>query len=95
MHHTSAVLNGHLDPDVDPGVTGCSFEWGTTVAYGNTALCNEGNAFATPADVSANVNNLTPGTTYHFRLHVETTSNGPFNGADQSFQARHLPDYVP
>jgi hypothetical protein len=91
IHHTSAVLNGHLDPDVDPGVTGCSFEWGPTIAYGNTAPCNEGNAFAAPASVSANVNNLTPGTAYHFRLHVETTSNGPFDGADRSFRPDTFP----
>jgi hypothetical protein len=91
IHHTSAVLNGHLDPDVDPGVTDCSFEWGPTVAYGNTAPCNEGNAFAAPANVSANVNNLTPGTIYHFRLHVETTSNGPFDGADRSFRPDTFP----
>lgn len=91
VHHTSAVLNGHLDPDTDPGITTCSFEWGTTVAYGNTAPCSEGNAFSAPADVSANVNNLTPGTTYHFRLHVETTSSGPSDGADESFRPNTFP----
>jgi len=91
VHHTSAVLNGHLDPDVDPGVTACSFEWGTTAAYGNTAPCNEGNAFAAPAGISANVNNLTPGTTYHFRLHIETTLNGTFDGVDRSFRPDTFP----
>lgn len=86
VHHTSAVLSGHLDPGGDPGITECKFEWGTTVAYGNTVPCNEGNAFGSPADVSANLNNLTPGSTYHFRLSVETTSSGPLSGADQSFR---------
>lgn len=86
IHHTSAVLNGKLAPDTDPGITECKFEWGATAAYGNSAPCNEGNTFASAADVSAAINNLTPGTTYHFRLHVETTSSGPLNGADRSFR---------
>jgi hypothetical protein len=91
VHHTSAVLNGHLDPDTDPGITECHFEWGATIAYGNTAPCNEGNSFTSPADVTANLSNLTPGTTYHFRLHLETTSGGPVDGVDQSFRPDTFP----
>lgn len=95
VHHTTAVLNGHLDPEGDPGVTECRFEWGTTVAYGNTAPCSEGNAFGAPADVSASLSGLSPVTTYHFRLHIETTSNGPLNGADQSFRTIPVPTEHP
>lgn len=95
VHHTTAVLNGHLDPEGDPGVTECKFEWGETLAYGNTAPCAEGNAFNAPADVSATLSGLSPGTTYHFRLHIETTSNGPFNGADQSFRTGLVPTEHP
>lgn len=91
VHHTSAVLTGHLNPDADPGIVDCHFEWGETVSYGNTAPCNEGNAFAAPADVTANLNNLTPGTTYHYRLDIETTSSGPFKGADRIVRPNTFP----
>jgi hypothetical protein len=91
VHHTSAVLNGRLNPEGDPGIVECRFEWGASVAYGNTAPCSEGNSFASPTNVTASIGNLTPGTTYHFRLHVETTSSGPFNGADRSFRPDTFP----
>ena len=91
VHHTNTVLNGHLDPEGDPGIVECHFEWGETVAYGNTAPCAEGNAFNAPADVSAVLSGLSPGETYHFRLQIETTSSGPFTGADQSFRTIPVP----
>jgi phosphodiesterase/alkaline phosphatase D-like protein len=91
VHHTTAVLHGNLDPQGDPGIVDCHFEWGTTVAYGNTASCAQGNSFSSPADVSALLSGLTPNTTYHFRLDVETTSSGGFQGADLSFTTRRAP----
>jgi WD40 repeat protein len=95
VHRTTAVLNGHLDPEGDPGVTECLFEWGETVAYGNTISCAEGDAFSGPADVSATLGGLSSGETYHFRLRIETTSNGPFAGTDQSFRTRQSPSEHP
>lgn len=91
VHHTSVVLNGTVDPAEGSGVTKCDFEWGTTAAYGNTAPCNEGDVFSSLTGVTANLNNLTPGTTYHFRLHVETASSGPVDGLDQSFRPDTFP----
>ena len=85
VHHTTALLNGSLDPNGDPGILACDFEWGETEAYGETEPCNEGDAFGAPADVSANLGGLTPGTAYHFRLAVQTTSSGSLAGADRSF----------
>jgi hypothetical protein len=95
VHHTSAVLNGHLDPDADPGITECHFDWGTSAAYGSTVPCNEGSSFGAPADVSANLGFLTPETTYHFRLHVTTTSSGELTGSDESFTPSQFPADAP
>ncbi len=85
-----ATLNAHLDPDGGPPITDCHFEWGATAAYGNTAPCAEGNSFSAPAPVSANLTGLTPGDTYHFRLHI-TTVVDDFTGADQDFTTASLP----
>ncbi len=95
VHHTTAVLSGHLDPEGDPGVTECHFEWGETAAYGNTVPCAQGSTFNAPADVSAVLGGLKPDVTYHFRLRIETTSSGPFTGADQSFTTIPVPTEHP
>jgi hypothetical protein len=97
VHHTSAVLNGHVDPDGVSAleVTDCYFEWGTTTAYGDEVDCNEGDSFAVPSDVSANLGFLTPATTIHFRLHVDTAGAGEFTGADESFTPSLFPTDPP
>ncbi len=84
VHHTSAVLNGHFDPGADPAITDCYFDWGTDASYGATVPCAEGNSFAGPEDVSANLGGLTPNTTYHYRLHIATTASGDRTGADRT-----------
>jgi hypothetical protein len=96
VHHTSAVLNGHLDPTGDPGITDCHFQWGIDTSYsGGTLPCDQGNSFGAPADVSATLGNLTPDVTYHFQLVVSTTSNGVLLGGDQTviplaFPTKHV-----
>ncbi len=86
-----ATLHGLVDPGDDPGIDDCYFEWGTSVAYGNTAPCAEGTSFSEPTPVSAALTGLTPGETYHFRLQISTTAQGEFTGADESFQAVAVP----
>ncbi len=86
IKHTKATLHGHLDPNNSLPITGCVFEWGTDTSYGEAPVpCAEGSSFSAPADVSADLTGLTPGTTYHFRLHL-TTGAGGFDGEDQSFE---------
>jgi hypothetical protein len=86
VKHVKATLHGHLDPNGGLPITGCEFEWGESVSYGETPIpCAEGESFSSAADVSAELTGLTPGTTYHFRLHVTTTSGG--SGEDKSFEA--------
>lgn len=88
VHHTTVVLNGHLDPDSDPGIVECHFEWGPTATYGHTVPCSQGNDFAAPADVTADLASLVPGSIYHFRLDAQTTSSGSLQGTDRSFTTK-------
>jgi hypothetical protein len=91
LHHTSAVLHGHLDPGTET-VTDCHFDWGTTTSYtGGTIPCAQGNSFNSPADVSAGLGFLTPGGLYHFRLTVTGSLSGVLHGADQSFVPSGFP----
>ncbi len=94
VKHTKATLHGHLDPNNSLPITGCVFEWGTDTSYGEAPIaCAEGSSFTNAADVSAELTGLTPGTTYHFRLHVTTAAAG-FDGEDRSFEAL-APSAVP
>ena len=78
-----ATLNGSVNANT--ATTTVSFNWGLTVAYGNTIA-------ATPATVSgttttpvlANLTGLLPSTTYHFRA-TGTNAAGTVNGADLTF----------
>lgn len=82
----TATLNGTVNPLGRP-VTECEFEYGPTVAYGQTVPCVEteaqigaGNA---PVAVHAEVSGLEVAD-YHFRL-VAGNGEGSLGGADRSF----------
>jgi hypothetical protein len=84
----SATLNGSVNPEGLP-LTECFFEWGETQAYGNVAPCEEPNATGVgegslPVQVHAEISNLKPGTSYHFRL-AAANSNGPQGGENETF----------
>jgi hypothetical protein len=89
--HTTATLNGHLDPGGDPSITDCHFDWGTDESYGHTAPCTEGSSFTAPADVHADLIGLHPGTTYHYRLNITGSSTVVVQGADQSLTTTAFP----
>ncbi|MEI7662297.1 MAG: T9SS type A sorting domain-containing protein [Bacteroidota bacterium] len=80
---TTATLNGTVN--ANSATTTVSFNWGLTVAYGNTVA-------ATPPTVSGNtvtavltnLAGLLPATTYHFRV-TGTNAVGTTNGNDLSF----------
>jgi hypothetical protein len=92
IHHTDALLNGHLGLGEDTGITACRFDWGTTTAYtGGTVPCAQGNSFSAPADVSALLNDLTPGTPIHYRLDITGVSSGEVFGADRVFTPSPFP----
>lgn len=77
----SATLNGNLTSigNTTPPVS-VSFEWGPTASYGNETT--PGNLTG-PAEFSADLSGLSPGTTYHFR--AKAVGNGTAYGADMTF----------
>ncbi|HYH52946.1 MAG TPA: hypothetical protein VD761_02350 [Solirubrobacterales bacterium] len=86
---SSATLNGSVNPKGQE-VTSCVFEYGPEAGtYGDTIPCAETSAEIgtgeQPVQVHADLETLTPGTEYHFRLAVETVG-GPSKGADQPFK---------
>lgn len=81
-----ATLNGTLDADGGE-VCACGFEWGETIAYGNTTPTQNRNAGQTFAQTVA----LLPNRTYHFRAFA-TNSVGTDYGGDRSF---NTPQDVP
>jgi hypothetical protein len=77
---TTATLNGSFQ--VTHADSAWVFQYGPTTSYGHyTAPQTVQPGFHA---VSAQVTNLTPGTTYHFRLVVyqETTTDSPYNLSD-------------
>jgi len=75
-----ATLNGTLDDDGGEACD-CGFEWGETVAYGNTTPTQ---SRTTGQTFSQAISGLTPGETYHFRA-VATNAAGTSHGADRTF----------
>jgi hypothetical protein len=84
IRSTSAVLHAEVDPN-GKLVSACSFEYGTTTAYGSTASCSPapGSGEASVA-VAAAVKALKPNTTYHYRV-VGTNEEGTGRSADATF----------
>ncbi|MFA5559472.1 MAG: fibronectin type III domain-containing protein, partial [Methanofastidiosum sp.] len=78
---TTATLNGTLDDDGGEECD-CSFEWGETDSYGNstTPVSKE-----TGQSFSANLTDLDPNTTYHFRAKA-VNSAGTEYGEDEEFK---------
>jgi hypothetical protein len=95
----SATFNGEVNP-AGFEVKGCAFEYGQSTAYGELAPCAEYESGGTwhplvssselgtgtePVPVRADVTNLKPGATYHYRLSA-TNEHGPnTESADQEF----------
>jgi hypothetical protein len=79
---TSATLNGTVDPRNN--TTTWYFEYGTTTGYGSRTPGQRADANTGSRAVSVGVSNLSPGTTYHFRI-VASSSTGTSRGADVAF----------
>ncbi len=81
---TASTLNGTVNPN---GLaTSCHFEWGTTVAYGNSTTALSAGSGTSSLSESAGITGLTGGTTYHFRM-VAENSDGTSYGSDSTFTA--------
>jgi hypothetical protein len=81
---TSATLNAQVNPN-GAEVSECRFEWGATSAYGQSAPCAQPVGSGTSAEpVSAALESLAEGTTYHFRISA-TNATGTSVGSDAEF----------
>lgn len=86
----TATLRASVNPE-DEAVTECRFEYGSSEAYGLSVPCQSlPPAGSEPVAVSAAVEGLAPGTTYHFRL-VAVNGTGTAYGLDASFATNPLP----
>jgi plastocyanin len=82
VSETEATLNGTVNPSEQESTY--FFEFGTTAAYGlKTTETSAGSGASTLAK-SATVSELTPATTYHFRL-VAKNATGTSHGLDRTF----------
>jgi hypothetical protein len=83
---TETVI-GSVNPSGEP-LTSCYVQYGTTTAYGQVELCRQApedfGDGTEPVTASAVLSNLTPNTTYHYRI-VAGNSNGSQAGFDVSF----------
>jgi hypothetical protein len=84
LTRTLATLNGTVNPNGST-VSDCHFDYGPTSSYGSTAPCATlpGSGESAVAAV-ASLGNLSPNTTYHFRLSA-TNAGGTSTGSDQTF----------
>jgi hypothetical protein len=83
---TSAVLHGSVNPNTVQ-IIGCEFELGTSNKYGLEAggCPVPPEKGASPVAESTSLINLTPGTTYHFRITARNHEGGESQGADRTF----------
>jgi hypothetical protein len=80
---TAAKLRGEVDPNNSPA--DYWFEYGQTTAYGQIAPAHHADAGSGRGHVvSEEIDGLTPGTTYHYRL-VAEGPGGPSVGGDVAF----------
>jgi hypothetical protein len=78
----TATLTGTIDPN--GRTTTWHFDYGPTTAYGSRTANRNAGSGQSSIPVSESLSNLTPNTTYHFRL-VASNSAGTTAGADGTF----------
>jgi len=89
---TAATLTAKINPSGEP--TTYHFEWGTDVSYGSTTEERSVGSNSDYHPVSDALSNLTPATTYHFRV-VATNADATVVGPDASFTTTGTPDSCP
>jgi NHL repeat len=79
----AATLNATVNPNGSE--TTYRFEYGTDTSYGQTTP--DASVGSTPGDqsVSADIDGLSPGTVYHFRVVADNGTGGEIVGADATF----------
>lgn len=85
----SAVLHGTINPN--GATTSYFFQWGLTSSYGSNSSAHSAGSGTKAVAIEATATQLTPGTTYHYRL-VAINHSGTSVGADRTFRtAGHPP----
>lgn len=80
---SSATLAGSVNPN--GAATTCTFQYGTSTAYGSSVPCASAPGSGTSVAVaSAGLSGLAAGTTYHYRI-VASNAGGTSNGGDATF----------
>ena len=85
----SAVVTGV----VNPGGTSTTyrFEYGTSTAYGLATPDQDAGSGTADVNGRATITDLTPGTTYHYRLVARQGSGPVVRGADRTFRTTNRP----
>lgn len=84
LTQSEATVNATVNPQGGE-VTACKLEYGTTTAYGSSAVCSPSpGSGESPVAVSAALTGLAEDTTYHFRVSA-TNAGGTNVGADETF----------
>ena len=79
---SSATLNANLVSLGPASYVDACFQWGTTTGYGNETTAE---AMTAPGGFSSSLDNLSPGTTYHFRAEAIAGEAPPTYGSDKIF----------
>lgn len=81
----AAILNGAVEPE-ESSVQACSFQYGTSTAYGTTVPCEQSTPLSgnVPVPVSADLSGVPLNKVFHYRLSAEN-SNGTASGEDETF----------
>ena len=79
---STATLTGTIDPNGRS--TTWHFDYGPTTAYGSKSPSRSAGSGQSSVAISEALSNLTPGTTYHYRL-VASNSAGTTSGSDATF----------
>jgi hypothetical protein len=85
---TTATMTGAVDPNGK--ATSYHFEYGTTTAYGLQTAAKDAGDGDGEVTVEVPVGELSPGTTYHYRL-VATNADGTSRGADRTLRTAPNP----
>ena len=79
------TLNGSVNPNGT--VTNANFEYGTSAAYGNTTLAQAVGNGTSLINLTENLSNLVPNTTYNYRVVARDSEETPTRGSNQTFRS--------
>ena len=82
---SSATLAGSVNPN--GSVTTAYFEYGTSASYGNSTLAQDVGNGTSLINLTGNLSNLVPNTTYHYTVVARNSDGSITRGSDQTFRS--------